>query len=153
MMKKPRYKLKFVLIITFTISVLYSCTEGEGIVNPIENSFSNSHGRVQLYFPIEDRNVPLRCIRKADISIAFTADSLYRKEYVTVANMSDYQDLYEFVLEPGIYYYQAAKICICGRDTCLWGGYPGGQNGMLWTMSSFEISRGEIIYDHLKFDK
>lgn len=117
-----------------------------------DNIYSAIYGEVQLSFPIDDRHVPQRCIKRADLSIAYTADSLYRKEFLTVANVSNYQSLYAFHLEPGFYYYQAGKTCICGGDTCLWGGYPGGQNGMRWTMAAFEIQSGIIVYDRITFD-
>ena len=106
--------------------MLQCCDNGDDIINPGNNGYSDNYGTIQLDFPVDDVHVPLRCIKRADLSIAYTADSLYRKEYITVANVSDYQRLYEFTLEPGVYYYQAAKVCTCGRDTCLWGGYPGG---------------------------
>ena len=151
MIKVKRY-IECVFLFILMLSLFPGCDPNEDIIDTDENQYSTLYGSVQLDFPIDDIHVPLRCIKRADLSIAFTADSLYRKEYVTVANVSNYQGLYKFNLEPGTYYYQAAKTCICGRDTCLWGGYPGGQNGMLWTMSSFEIIRGEISFDRLKFD-
>ncbi len=113
---------------------------------------STFYGTIQLEFQVDDLNVPHRCVKRADLSISYTADSLYRKELLTVVNVSNYQHLYEIKLEPGKYYYQAAKTCICGGDTCLWGGYPGGQNGMKWTMGYFEILMGEISYDRVTFD-
>ena len=134
------------------ILILYGCDPEDDIYNPDVNTHTSLYGTVQLDFPIDDRHVPHRCIKRSDLSIAYTADSLYRKEFVTVANVSNYQSLYEFSLEPGTYYYQAAKTCICARDTCMWGDYPGGQNGMVWTMSSFEITSGKIVYDRLLFD-
>lgn len=148
---KKNISYYFLLMLTFIIVI--GCDPEDDIIIPGENSSSSFYGSVHLNFPIDDIHVPHRCIKRADLSIAFTADSLYRKEYLTVANVSNYQSLYKFSLEPGTYYYQAAKICICARDTCLWGGYPGGQNGMLWTMASFEITSGEIVFDRVTFSK
>jgi len=150
-MRKSAYQIINIIVIAFIISIIDACSPGEGI-DPVENTENLDYGRVQLEFPVDDAHVPLRCIKRADLSISYTADSLYRKEYITVVNVSDYKNLYEVVLEPGTYYYQAGKTCICGRDTCLWGGYPGGQNGMKWTMGFFEITSGKIIYDRIKFD-
>ena len=133
--------------------VLSRCSTEEILINGSGSQImSSSYGTVQLDFPISDKNLPQRCIKRIDLSIAYTADSLYRKEYLTVANVSSYQKLYEFSLEPGSYYYKAGKTCICGGDTCLWGGYPGGQNGTIWTMAKFLISAGETTYDLLTFD-
>ena len=146
---------KILHIILFLCSVsgfiLYSCDPTE-VLPPDDHLMSTNYGTVQLEFPLDDMNLPQRCIKRADLSISYTADSLYRKEFVTVANVSNYQHLYEIVLEPGKYYYKAAKTCICGGDTCLWGGYPAGQNGMKWTMGYFEIPKGDIIYDRVTFD-
>jgi hypothetical protein len=154
-MKMERFMKDIIRFMTLILilTIPAGCDNGEDIINPGNNGHSDNYGRIQLDFPLDDVHVPLRCIKRADLSIAYTADSIYREEYITVANVSDYQKLYEFILEPGVYYYKAGKVCTCGRDTCLWGGYPGGQNGMLWTMSSFEIISGEISYDRLKFDK
>lgn len=144
---------KYLITCILAMLVLLGCDPDEDIINgPNNNTISPIYGIMQLDFPIADVNVPQRCVKRADLSISYTADSLYRKEFVTVANVSSYQSLYEFVLEPGTYYYQGAKTCICGGDTCLWGGYPGGQNGMRWTMFKFTISSGTISYDRLKFD-
>ena len=124
MMKIFKSHREAIFSIILILVLLSGCDPHEDIINPDENIFSPIYGSVQLDFPIDDKHVPERCIKRADISIAFTADSLYRKEYVTVANVSNYQSLYKFNLEPENYYYQAAKTCICGRDTCLWGGLP-----------------------------
>ncbi len=152
-MIKPATYLLYKIFCILVLLVLIGCDPNEDVPNGTNpNIISPIYGTVQLSFPIDDANVPQRCIKRADLSIAYTADSLYRKEFVTVANVSNYQSLYEITLEPGTYYYQAAKTCICGGDTCLWGGYPGGQNGMIWTMAPFEISSGEITFDLLTFD-
>lgn len=145
-------QFKIPLLIICLASIIPACDPDEDIIDPDENFRTGFYGSVNLEFPIEDMHVPLRCIKRSDLSIAYTADSLYRKEYLTVANVSDYQSLYKFSLEPGSYYYQAAKTCICGGDTCLWGGYPGGQNGMIYTMAKIDVSIGIITYDKITFD-
>lgn len=152
-MKKQIIHIQNLALSFIILIVLTSCDPVEDILAGSDgNQISTIYGSIQLDFPITDDKVPHRCVKRTDISISYTADSLYRKEFVTVANVSSYQSLYEFVLEPGKYYYQAAKTCICGGDTCLWGGYPGGQNGTIWTMSIFEIISGTIAYDRLTFD-
>jgi len=152
-MRKQAAYIKHKIACILVLLVLIACDPNDDKFNGSDNNKTSSiYGSVELNFPIDDHHVPHRCIKRSDLSIAFTADSLYRKEYVTVANVSNYQSLYKFSLEPGFYYYQAAKSCICGGDTCLWGGYPGGQNGMLWTMATFEINSGEIAYDRITFD-
>ena len=145
-------KQNIIVVISLFVILLTSCDKNGDIINPDKNGYSNNYGTIQIDFPIEETHVPLRCIKRANLSIAYTADSLYREEYITVANTSDYQSLYEFVLEPGVYYFKAAKTCVCGRDTCLWGGYPGGQNGMLWSMWSFEVLSEKTSYIHINFN-
>lgn len=152
-MKKPATYTLIKICSILVALVLIGCDPIEDVPNNTNpNQISTVYGTVQLSFPIDDHNVPHRCIKRADLSVAYTADSLYRNEYVTVANVSNYQSLYEFNLEPGKYYYKAGKTCICGGDTCLWGGYPGGQNGMIWKMAPFDINSGEITYDHITFE-
>lgn len=135
------------------LAYMVACSPDQEEPNGSDSVNSPIYGTVQLNFPIDDSNLPKRCIKRADLSIAYTAESLYRKEFLTVSNVSDYQSLYEFSLKPGSYYYQAGKTCICGGDTCLWGGYPNGQNGMKWTMGKFEIFRGDITVDQINFSQ
>lgn len=143
-------------LIIWAVGSLLLITACDSDVDTIENNNlsyrSQMYGTVQIDFPITDKNLLARCIKRRDLSIAFTADSLYRKEYLTVVNVSSYQYLYEISLKPGAYYYQAGKTCICGGDTCLWGGYPGGQNGTIWTMAKFQIIKGEVTRDLVTFD-
>ena len=132
--------------------LLASCSTIGEEIGDLDSIHSPITGRIQLNFPVDDSNIPLRCVKRADLSIALTADSLYRKKFLTISNVSDYQSLYEFSLKPGRYFYQAAKTCICGGDTCLWGEYPGGQNGLKWTMGHFAITAGGISYDRINFN-
>lgn len=151
MIKLLKY-LKIPLTVICLLPLILSCDPESEIIDPDDNFRSGFYGSVNLDFPIEDMHLPLRCVKRSDLSIAYTADSLYRKEYLSVANVSDYQSLYKFSLKPGSYYYQAAKTCICGGDTCLWGGYPGGQNGIIYTMSKIDVYIGKITYDKITFD-
>ena len=141
-------QIKLLVLLTF----LVACSTDPEDIDGSYSIHPPIYGRIQLNFPIDDSNVPNRCIKRADLSVAFTADSLYRKKFVTVSNVSDYQSLYEYSLKPGSYYYQAAKTCVCSGDTCLWGGYPGGQNGMKWTLGNFKILPGDITYDRINFN-
>ena len=142
---------KAILLLLLGCIIVVSC-DPEEVILPHDNNGLARYGTIELDFPIDDLNLPLRCIKRTDLSISYTADSLYKKKYITVANVSDHKQYYKLTLEPGRYYFQAAKTCICGGDTCLWGGYAGGQNGLKWTMGSFNIIRDEAIYDRLTFD-
>ncbi|MEA1877956.1 MAG: hypothetical protein U9N86_13955, partial [Bacteroidota bacterium] len=118
-----------------------------------QNSFDLQYGNIRFDFPLDDKYGAGRCTKRTDLSISYTADSLYRKEYLTSANLSDYQGTYTFILKPGKYFYQAGKVCLCGGDTCLWNGYPGGQMGVQWTMGWFTIEVGKSIDERITFVK
>ena len=126
-------------------------TDGPGGSKP--NSFDLQYGSIRFDFPLDDKYGVDRCVNRTDLSISYTADSLYRKEYLTSANLSDYQGTYSFILKPGKYFYQAGKVCLCRGDTCLWNGYPGGQMGIRWTMGWFTIEAGKSIDERITFVK
>lgn len=111
------------------------------------------YGTITFEFPLVDNYGAGICTRRMDLSLAWSADSLYRKEFVTAANLSDYAGTYTFTLPPGKYFYQAGKICTCLGDTCLWNGYPGGQYGERWTMGWFEVSEGSKVVEGISFKK
>jgi len=118
-----------------------------------QNTFDLQYGNIRFDFPLDDKYGAGRCTNRTDLSISYTADSLYRKEFLTSANLSDYQGTYSFNLKSGKYFYQAGKACFCGGDTCLWNGYPGGQMGVLWTMGWFTIEAGKSIEERITFVK
>jgi len=87
-MIKPATYLLYKIFCILVLLVLIGCDPNEDVPNGTNpNIISPIYGTVQLSFPIDDANVPQRCIKRADLSIAYTADSLYRKEFVTVANV------------------------------------------------------------------
>lgn len=118
-----------------------------------QSTFDLQYGNIRFDFPLDDTYGAGRCTKRTDLSISYTADSLYRKEYLTSANLSDYQGNYTFNLKPGQYFYQAGKVCLCRGDTCLWNGYPGGQMGVRWTMGWFTIEAGKSIDERITFVK
>lgn len=111
------------------------------------------YGTIRFNFPLEDKYGSGECTKRIDLSISLSADSLYRKEYLTAANLSDYAGTYAFSLLPGKYFYQAGKICTCGGDTCLWNGYPGGKLGTMWTMGWFTIDENNPLTELITFTK
>lgn len=112
-----------------------------------------TYGSIRFDFPLNDKYGGGVCTKRFDLSIGYTADSLYRKEYLTSANLSDYQGTYTFTLRPGKYFYQAGKICTCLGDSCLWNGYPGGYLGEYWTMGWFELEAGSSLIENITFKK
>lgn len=137
----------------FFLLIIQGCgktSEDPNSDNP--NQIGTEYGSIQFDFPLDDKYGAGRCTKRTDLSISFTADSLYRKEFLTSANLSDYQGKYTINLKPGKYFYQAGKVCLCKGDTCLWNDYPGGQMGVQWKMGWFNIEAGKSIGERITFD-
>ncbi len=114
--------------------------------------YESPYGSIEFDFAMPDHlTIPLRGIHRIDLSISSTADSLYRKEYLTCANVSDYQQKYSFSLLPGRYFYQAGITCTFGGDTCLYGGFPGGQNSTWWAMGWVDVEKGKSFTKNIVF--
>lgn len=133
--------------------LLAGCGEVIDIDSQIEQENPEVYGRVTFAFPLTDAFGAGTCTKRMDLSLALSASQLYREEFLTSANLSDYAGTYTFTLHPGKYYYQAGKICTCLGDTCLWNGYPGGYYGEFWTMGWFEIVEGLSIQENISFSK
>lgn len=142
------------LILILGVFIFTRC--GDVIDDDVPNNTDQQaieYGTIRFDFPLTDKYGAGKCTNRIDLSISKTADSLYRKEYITCANVSDFQGSYTFLLTPGKYFYQAGKICNCRGDTCLWNGYPGGSQGTLWTMGWFEIEKTVTITELISFQK
>lgn len=98
------------------------------------------------YIPLPKKNIHL-----VDLSIARTADSLYRGLFISSANVIDSKNIYHFVLTPGTYYYQAGITCDCLADSCLWGGFPGGRYGIRWAIDKVDVLLGKVIRESPSF--
>lgn len=148
-MKKFQNILVFYLLVVCVIG----CEKtNDNLDNNDINTIDLQYGNIRFEFTLDDKYGTDRCIKRTDLSISYTADSLYRKEYLTSANLSDYQGAYSFNLKPGKYFYQAGKTCLCFGDTCLWNGYPGGNLGVQWKMGWFTIEAGKSIDERITFD-
>jgi len=108
-------------------------------------------GVLEVFFKLPYVPLPANKIHRVDLSLALSADSLYKGLFISSANVSDSKDLYRFVLTPGSYYYQAAITCSCQADSCLWGGFPGGQWGKRWAIDQVNVRLGEVIRESPSF--
>jgi hypothetical protein len=137
------------LIITLFICLLVQCDgktdPGDVKIPPVTT------GVLEVDFVIPPIPLPGKNIHRIDLSIARTADSLYRGLFVSSANVMDSKSLYRFVLSPGTYYYQAGITCSCLGDSCLWGGFPGGRYGVRWAIDRVEVTLGEVIRESPSF--
>ena len=108
-------------------------------------------GVLEVDFKLPYVPLPKNKIHRIDLSIARSADSLYKGQFISSSNVSDNKSLYRFVLTPGAYYYQAGITCSCKADSCLWGGFPGGQWGVRWAIDRVEVLLGEVIRESPSF--
>ncbi|MFA6127510.1 MAG: hypothetical protein WC699_09405 [Bacteroidales bacterium] len=101
-------------------------------------------GVLEVNFILPYIPLPSKSIHRVNLSIARTADSLYRGLFISSANVLDSKSIYRFVLTPGTYYYQAGITCSCLADSCLWGGFPGGRYGVRWAIDQVEVKLGAV---------
>ena len=116
-----------------------------------EVDINENLGNIVFNFPLPEGGVPKNKIHRVDLSIAEDAHSLYSGYFLKSANVSDLLSSYGFKLEDGEYYFQAGITCSAAGDTCLWGGFPGGQWGTKWASGKVEVKKGETIYKNLTF--
>jgi hypothetical protein len=138
----------YLIVILLTITAVSCKVEIPDVENP-ETKVTT--GVLEIDFKIPYTSLPASKIHRIDLSIARTADSLYRGLFISSANVYDEKTLYRFVLEPGSYYYQAAVTCSCLGDSCLWGGFPGGRYGVRWAIDKVEVALGKVIRESPSF--
>jgi len=110
-----------------------------------------THGLIVFDFQIPDIDLPANKLHRVDLSLARTADSLYRKQYISAANVSDLKQSYSFVLLPGRYFYQAGVDCTARGDSCYYAGFPGGYLSIWWTMGWVDVEAGKTFTKNIIF--
>ncbi|MEA1877913.1 MAG: hypothetical protein U9N86_13740, partial [Bacteroidota bacterium] len=91
-------KLLRTILLSLLVLILIGCDKNtDGPEGSNQNSFDLQYGNIRFDFPLDDKYGAGRCTNRTDLSISYTADSLYRKEYLTSANLSDYQGTYTFI--------------------------------------------------------
>ncbi len=142
--------LKWFMIVLL-IPALLACNQeeipGEGSITKIKSTT----GRGKFDFTVQVKNIPESGLHRIDLSLAKDAMSLYRGEFIASANVSDVQTIYVFSLPPGEYYWQAGITCTSTGDTCLWGGFPGGRYGTLWTLGTIDIELDKTTLQKICF--
>jgi len=133
------------------ISFLCSCNPDEIQTDIGVTDVDPACGSVIFNFAMPTTKIPAKNLRRVELSLAKSADSLYRKEYCSSANISDYKLSYSFTLLPGRYFYQAGITCTSQGDTCLYGGFPGGQLSVWWIMGFVDIDKGKSFTKNLTF--
>lgn len=115
---------------------------GDGPGGSIE---AKVYGTLEVEFRIPGSFLPPNRVLRADLSIAKSAEELYRGDFCYVANVYNTTLIYKIRLEPGEYYYQAGIICIAQGDSCSAASFPGGQNGTKWAIGRANIRANEPI--------
>jgi hypothetical protein len=142
-------KLKLLLFIL--IGLVASCNPDELPTDDTSDKSNPAYGIVEFDFAMPDLNLPDKNLHRVDLSLAKTYDSLFRKEFCSAANTSDYKQKYSFSLLPGRYYYQAGITCTCQADSCLYAGFPGGQLSIWWTTGWFDVEKGKVYTKKIVF--
>ena len=153
-MEKDKQNMRLGTIAIFILLISFLACHPDIITDSTDTEIEleDNNGIINFNFQIPEMRVPVENIHRIDLSIAVDAHSLYSGYFLESANVSDYQANYSFDLEDGEYYYQAGITCSSNGDTCLWGGFPGGQWGTKWTSGKIEIIKGETIYKNLTFN-
>jgi len=126
-------------ILFLLLATIMSCEDKNIINNTTSPEFPPNHGILEFHFVIPEYNIPEEKVHRISLSLSYDVEGLYRSEYFHKENVSDYREQYEIVLPEGSYYFDAVITCSCGGDTCLNGGFPGGQFGMKHAFDKFAI--------------
>ena len=86
---------------------------------------------LDINFVYNIQGVPRSRIKRADLSLAYTADSMYQGKFFTATNVSDAVTKYRFYLPAGEYYYHATLICLAGGDSCRFCGFNDSLAGLM----------------------
>lgn len=132
-----------------SLFLLTACGE-EFIDTKADLKFDNNFGEVEIDFNYRITGAPIKKIRRAGLSFAYTADSALRSQFFTSVNVSDSVSRYSIQLKPGVYYYIASIVCTCGGDSCLYAGFLG-QNTLRQSSSKFQITKGLKTTLHTQF--
>ena len=101
-------------------------------------------GTLDMAFVYRVQGIPPSRMKKVELSLAYTADNLYRGIFFVQANVSDAVVHYRFELPPGEYFYYATVICLCGGDSCKYSGFPG-QYGHIAAGGKVTVEDGKIM--------
>ncbi len=140
------------IILLIIISCTASCLPEFGELPEEEEVLPDSVGILQIDFVIRDYQIPSNKIHLVDLSISTDVENAYKGVFIAKANVSDQKRSYQFKLTEGSYYYQAIITCSCGGDTCLNGGFQGGQFGFKYDIDKVMVSAGSTNQYNTLFD-
>jgi hypothetical protein len=127
------------IILLTALTFLLSCEDPQGINNTVSSEIPSDHGILELQFIMPSYNIPDEKIHRISLNLSYDVEDLYRDVFFYNENVSDYQEIYKIILPEGSYYYDAVITCSCLGDTCLNGGFPGGQFGEKHSFDKFTI--------------
>ncbi|MCD6347980.1 MAG: hypothetical protein J7L96_11225 [Bacteroidales bacterium] len=134
---------KIVISIIIFLMIAGSCMPKFEDLPDQEEPLPDTVGILEIEFVIPDYQIPKNKIHLVDLSISTNAENAYKGIFTAKANVSDQQIIYQFKLTEGFYYYQAVITCSCKGDTCLNGGFPGGQYGFKYDIDKVLVEGGK----------
>lgn len=139
----------FGVLLTSLLAACDPVIDDQGLDNA---TIPANHGCLEFRFILPDYKIPDQGVHRISLSFAYSVDSLYRSQFFEKVNVSDFQEVYTLFLLPDEYYYDAVITCSCAGDTCLNGGFPGGQFGMKHNFNKFSIKnqKSTIIETHFQ---
>lgn len=114
--------------------------------DPGDGGTAKEYGTLEVEFRMPGSWLPANRVVRADLSVAVSAEELYKGNFCYVANVYNSTLVYNIRLEPGSYYYQAGIICLAQGDSCSAAGFPGGQNGMKWAIGKATVKANEPVH-------
>jgi hypothetical protein len=134
-------KLSYILILA--VLALFACNPDD---MPDDNHGieAKPEGTLRVLFEISHPWIPPDRIVRSELHVAKDAMEIYKGNFIQSANVTTFQEVYFFYLEPGSYYYEAAEACICGGDSCSAGGFPGNKWGTKHVMGKFTIDDDKV---------
>ncbi len=130
---------KISLINIILILAVFSCDNTSAINNSTNPDMPLNHGILEFHFLIPDYKIPEKSLHRISLNLSYNVEDLYRGEFFHKQNVSDYIELYKILLPEGSYYFDAVITCSSAGDTCLNGGFPGGQFGMKHSWDKFTV--------------
>jgi len=144
---------KTVLLLSgFALIVFMSGCEEEDPLNGFNGTIlSQDYGILEVDFELPEFQLIQSGIKRVDLALCYTMDSMYRGEFFYRSNVSDAKQIYQIQLPQGRYYYQVVITCICGGDSCIFGGFPYGYGGLKYAFDEVNIKNGEKTFSKPTF--
>lgn len=135
------YRLLLVSVLFIT---LFACEDKKFGEDTNPDMELDSTGILDIHFIFRIQGIPQALIKRADLSLAHSADSMYRGQFFRATNVSDAITKYRFYLPAGEYYYHATIICLAGGDSCKYVKFEGGQFGLRMDGGKVEILANQL---------